>query len=274
MNLLTAPFINALFGFYYLVGNLGWSVVIVTALIKLITLPLVLPSIKTSKIMQTLNPRLKQLQEKYKNDKQKLATAQMELYKEYGVNPLAGCLPQLLQIAVLLLFFSAFNSVIAFGHGQIAREQVNSFLIQPFRVEQNFAFSLDFLGSNLGITPAKAFGTGIIGAMLLPFLLLVGSGAAQFLSAKMMMPSSTKATDGKPIKVNDTAYTKETPGKEDDMMAAMRTQSLYFMPLMTIFIGWNFSLGVLLYWFVNSVTMIFQQLAVARLTKAEQPRKS
>ena len=108
MNIFIAPFVNALFGLYYLVGNLGWAVVIVTVLLRVILFPLVLPSLKSAKIMRELAPKLKKLQEQYKGDKQKLASAQMDLYKANGVNPMSGCLPQLLQVGVLILFFSAF----------------------------------------------------------------------------------------------------------------------------------------------------------------------
>ena len=68
----------------------------------------------------------------------------------------------------------------------------------------------------------------------------------------------------------DTAYTKETPGKEDDMMAMMRTQSTYMMPLMTIFIGFNFSVGILLYWFVNSAVMAGQQILITEIDKRKE----
>jgi len=60
---------------------------------------------------------------------------------------------------------------------------------------------------------------------------------------------------------------KKTEDKEDDMMAAMRTQSLYMMPAMTIFLGWNFSLGILLYWFTNSAMMVAQQLLMSKFGK-------
>ena len=267
MNLLIAPFVNALFGFYYLVGNLGWSVVIVTVLLRILLFPLVLPSLKSAKVMRKLSPRLKALQEKYKDDKQKLAAAQMELYKENGINPMSGCLPQLLQVAVLILFFSAFNMVTDFSHGKGTMVAINSHLLPFLQIHDGFKFDLSFLGSNLAMTPAAAFASKSILAMLLPIVLLVGSAIAQYLSARLMMPASTKTADGKVVKINDTAYTKETPGKEDDMMAAMRTQSLYFMPLMTLVIGWNFSLGILLYWFVNSLVMIGQQMVGDKLNK-------
>ncbi|MBU4265207.1 YidC/Oxa1 family membrane protein insertase [Patescibacteria group bacterium] len=271
MSVFMSIFVSAIFGAYYLTHSLGWAVVLVTVVIKLLLLPLVLPSLRSAKKMSKLQPRLKKIQEKHKGDKQKLAMAQMDLYKSEGVNPMGGCLPQILQIVVLIMFFSAFNKVIGFsnnGNGEtverngrqvtkVELEEINSYLIPSFKVDENFKFKTDFLGSDLAETPKKAFTGGNIAKMILPGILLIGSGLAQFLGAKMMMPSSAKASD-------DTAYTKETPGKEDDMMAAMRTQSLYMMPLMTVFIGWSFSLGILLYWFVNSVMMIGQQVLIGK----------
>jgi membrane protein insertase Oxa1/YidC/SpoIIIJ len=59
----------------------------------------------------------------------------------------------------------------------------------------------------------------------------------------------------------------QTKDKEDDMMSAMRTQSLYMMPAMTIIIGWGFNLGILLYWFVNSAVMLGQQLVMGNMNK-------
>lgn len=258
MNLLIAPFVNALFGFYYLTGNLGWAVVIVTVLIRLILMPLIWPSLKSSKKMAELQPRLKKLQEKWGSDKEKLAKAQMDLYKEEGINPLSGCLPQILQIAVLIIFFQAFNLVTNYSIGKGTMEQINSHLIPSFQINQNFKFDVGFLGSRLSDTPAGVFKNGVSLLWILPFILLVGSGALQYLSAKLMMPAP---------KADETVVKKATEDKEDDMMAAMRTQSLYMMPAMTVFIGWNFSLGMLLYWFVNSAVMLGQQVIVGKLNK-------
>lgn len=258
MNILVAPFVNALFGFYYLTHNLGWSIVIVTIIIKFILLPLVLPSLKSAAKMQKIQPKLSKLKEKFKNDKNGLAKAQMELYKVEGINPLSGCLPQILQIAILIIFFQAFNMVTLFSQGKGNIDQINSNLVANFRIDNNFKFDTNFLGSSLVAVPSKLFKDyGLQQEILLPIILLVGSGLLQYFGAKLMMPAP---------KVDETMVEK-TPDKEDDMMAAMRTQSLYMMPLMTIVLGWNFSLGLLLYWFVNSVTTIGQQLFVSKLNK-------
>jgi len=257
MNILIAPFVNALFGFYYLLGNLGWSVVVVTILIRLILLPLVIPSLKSARVMSKLQPKLKKIQEKYGKDKEGLAKAQMELYKQEGINPLSGCLPQLLQIGVLIIFFSAFNMVTGYSAGKGSREEINNQLIPSFRMEENFVFDTSFLGSELSETPKTIVGGGFGIDWILPVVLLLGSAGLQFFSSKMMIPNP-KA---------DENVVKETKGKEDDMMEVMRTQSTYMMPLMTIFIGWGFSLGILLYWFVNSGVMLVQQVMVARTDK-------
>lgn len=261
MNILIAPFVNALFGFYYLFGNLGWSIVVVTVIIRLVLMPLVWPSLKSSIKMQALQPKLKKLQEKFGKDKQGLAKAQMEMYKEEGVNPLSGCLPNILQIAVLMIFFSAFNMVSGFSEGKVKVETVNQQLIKTFQVNNDFRFSDKFMGVSLSATPSKIIKDGVNLSLILPLFLLIGSGYLQYWSAKKMMPN-TKA-DSSVVKV-------ETKDKEDDMMAAMRTQSTYMMPLMTIFIGFNFSVGILIYWFVNSAVMAGQQLLMAQIDRKKQ----
>ena len=260
MNILISPFVNLIFGAYYLVGSLGWAVIVVTVLIRLVLLPLLLPCLKSANKIRELQPKLKKLQEKYQKDKEGLAKAQMEMYKQEGVNPLSGCLPNLLQVGVLIIFFSAFNMVTGFAEKKVGFEALNSQLIQQFRVDNNFKFDLNFLGSDITMTPAKVFEQGVGWNLLLPLILLIGSGILQFVSAKMMMPSTKK--------VDESAFAKATPEKGDDMMAAMQTQSTYFMPLMTVVIGWSFSLGILLYWFVNSAVMLLQQLLANRMNKS------
>lgn len=270
MDILIAPFVNALFGAHFLVGNLGWSIVLVTVLIRLLLLPLVVPSLKSAEKMRELQPRLKKLQEKYKGEKEKLAKAQMDFYKEEGVNPLSGCLPQILQIAVLIIFFSAFNKVAAFSEGKSSVEAVNQWLIPALKVGNDFKFGLDFLGVELSKTPAGIFKGGIGVGLIVPGILLLGSGVLQYFSSKLMMPADAKAVAGKPaVKVDQSAYVKATEDKGDDMMEAMRTQSLYMMPAMTVFIGWNFSIGILLYWFVNSAVMLVQQIVIGKMDSSK-----
>jgi len=200
--------------------------------------------------MGTLQPRLKKLQEQFGKDKEGLAKAQMQMYKSEGVNPLSGCLPNILQVAVLLIFFSAFNMVTLFAEGKGKMEEINRQLIPTFQINESFKFDSDFMGVNLVLTPAKIFEKGMSLAMIVPLVLLLGSAVLQYFSSKLMMPSPK----------TDKIVVKETKDKEDDMMGMMRTQSMYMMPIMTVFIGRSFSIGMLLYWFVNSLVMLGQQV--------------
>lgn len=94
---------------YPLVNNLGIAyfldIVIFTAIIKLILLPLTISQTRSTVKMSEMQPKLKALQEKYKNDPQKLQQVQMELYKESGVNPLAGCLPLIIQMPIFIAMY-------------------------------------------------------------------------------------------------------------------------------------------------------------------------
>src|SRR5438093_7108711 len=88
------------------VHNYGLAIIILTLGIRLLLLPLGLKQIRSMQAMQVLQPQIKSLQQKYKGNKQKLNEEMMKLYKERGVNPLAGCLPMLLQIPVLIALYS------------------------------------------------------------------------------------------------------------------------------------------------------------------------
>lgn len=97
--------ISVLAYFYSWTGNYGLSLILMTLLIKLITWPLTQKQLESTKKMQALEPERKKLQEKFKNDKEKMNKALMELWKENKVNPAAGCVPLLIQFPVLIGMF-------------------------------------------------------------------------------------------------------------------------------------------------------------------------
>jgi YidC/Oxa1 family membrane protein insertase len=94
--------LNMVHGF---VGNWGWAIIIVTAMIKLLFYPLSQASGRSMAKMRTVAPRMKQIQETFKDDREKLGRAMMELYKKEKINPLAGCLPMLVQIPFFISFY-------------------------------------------------------------------------------------------------------------------------------------------------------------------------
>ena len=105
LTVLAQPLFVALNWVHGLIGNWGWSIIIVTALIKLLFYPLSQASGRSMAKMRTVAPRMKQIQETFKDDREKLGRAMMELYKKEKINPLAGCLPMLVQIPFFISFY-------------------------------------------------------------------------------------------------------------------------------------------------------------------------
>ncbi len=105
LTVLAQPLFAGLNWIHGLIGNWGWSIIIVTAIIKLIFYPLSQASGRSMAKMRTVAPRMKQIQETFKDDREKLGRAMMELYKKEKINPLAGCLPMLVQIPFFISFY-------------------------------------------------------------------------------------------------------------------------------------------------------------------------
>ena len=105
LTVLAQPLFTGLNWVHKIVGNWGWSIVVVTALIKLMFYPLSQASGRSMAKMRTVAPRMKQIQETFKDDREKLGRAMMELYKKEKINPLAGCLPMLVQIPFFISFY-------------------------------------------------------------------------------------------------------------------------------------------------------------------------
>lgn len=99
------PLLWLLLQFQKVVGNWGIAIILLTVLVKLVTLPFVTKSMRSMKTMSLLAPQLKSLNEKYKGDKQRVQVETMALYKDYGVNPLTGCLPMFLQMPIWIALY-------------------------------------------------------------------------------------------------------------------------------------------------------------------------
>jgi YidC/Oxa1 family membrane protein insertase len=93
--------------FYSFVNNYGIAIIFLTIIVKLITLPLTLKSMKSMKAMSRMQPEVMALREKYKGDPQRMNAATMELYKKHGANPVSGCLPMLIQLPVFVALYNA-----------------------------------------------------------------------------------------------------------------------------------------------------------------------
>jgi len=162
------------------ISNYGLIIILFSVITKLMFYPLTRSSTTSMKKMQELQPKLKALQEKYKNDKDKLNQATMKLYQEEKVNPLAGCLPLLVQSPVFIALYQALNHTISL-RGQPFVAWIQD-LSQPDALTQ-LPFALPFLGSDLNVLPIL-----MALAMYFQTKLTPTSGGGQMAAMNTMMP--------------------------------------------------------------------------------------
>jgi YidC/Oxa1 family membrane protein insertase len=105
LTVIAHPLFVALNWVHGVTGNWGWAIILVTAFIKLIFYPLSQASGRSMAKMRAVAPRMKQIQDTFKDDREKLGRAMMDLYKREKINPLAGCLPMVVQIPVFISFY-------------------------------------------------------------------------------------------------------------------------------------------------------------------------
>lgn len=169
--ILYQPLFNALILIYaYLPGHdFGLSIIILTILIKFILYPLGVQAIRSQKAMAQLQPKLKEIQEKFKNDKEQQTRATMELYKTEKINPLSGCLPLLVQLPILLGLYRVFWR----GFGASQMHFLYSFVPNPDPINTTFLGLMDLSHASV--------------------ILAVLTGIAQFIQSKMVTPKQKAA---------------------------------------------------------------------------------
>ena len=107
-DIILNPFVTILTWLYALLNqDIVLAIIVLTVIIRFLTYPLLAKQQESSRKMQQVQPQLKKLQEKYKNDKEKLSQAQMKLYKENKVNPVGGCFPLVIQFPILIGLYQA-----------------------------------------------------------------------------------------------------------------------------------------------------------------------
>lgn len=263
-QLLVWPIINILMALYKLFewlhvpGPLGFAVIGLTIIIRLLLYPLMQAQLRSAKKMSALKPHLDALNVKHKGDKTALQQAQLALYKERGVNPAAGCLPLLIQMPVLIALYNVFYQVLSNGNLEKLLADINTVLYLPaFGIS---TLDLTFFGINLGLKPS-AWQTQGWWLLLVP----VVTGLLQWWQSKLMMPASasTKSEAPNPKQIQKSDDKKEEKKPEDTAME-MQKQMMIITPIMFGYFAFQFPLGLALYWNVFGVFGIIQQLRINR----------
>lgn len=220
-----------------LYGLLGQNVVLAiiafTVIVRLAMLPLTLRQQRSMKRMQELSPKLKQLQAKYKDDREKMAQEQMALYREHGVNPFAGCLPLLVQLPIIFGLWRAIMATLASSPAQLLQLE-DHILVRG--LDHLVPLKNTFLWLNLAL-PDPYY--------ILPVLVVITT----YVQQKLIMPPTTKnSAKRKPGTAPD-------PTEQAEQMTRTMTQ---LMPLMFGFFALSYSSGLSIYFITANIIGIVQ----------------
>jgi len=223
-TILYKPIFNALVLLYqYLPGHdFGVSIIVLTCVVRFLLYPFTFKSIKSQKVLQEIQPKIKEIQAKFKNKKEEQARAMMALYKEQKISPFSGCLPLLIQLPILIALFLVLKN--------LTLDKIDGNILYSF-VPNPGAISPMFLGI-MNLTQKSS-------------LLAILAGVFQFFQSKMTIPQ-----------------TKKNSKNGNDFSQIMQKQMLYFFPILTVFILWGLPSAIGLYWLATTLFSIGQQYLV------------
>lgn len=219
------------------------SIVLLTACIRILLFPLFVKQIQSSRKMQELQPQMKELQRKYKNDRQRLNQEMMKLYQDKGANPLGGCLPLLVQIPIFISLFRVLNTIAQrdttdWGLTQGVVESASNASIFGAPIASRFLDSSMAPGS--GTDAFVTLAGSSPSAMVVALVLVVTSGITMFLTMRHSMRRSTAMQAG-----------------SDNPAANMQKMMLFMAPLFSLFALW-LPIGVLIYIVTNNAWTLAQ----------------
>jgi YidC/Oxa1 family membrane protein insertase len=232
-------------------GNIAIAIVLMTLLLRIVLIPVFRRQTVSAKRTQLLAPELKEIQKRYKGDRLKAQEAQKQLYAERGINPLAGCLPALLQILLLIPMYSVFSQGLQ-NYNPQAMLDVFGFRIIDLQCSATPIIDeatklirpcLDpvALGVNWGV-PEVFLGTA--GSLFSGLsLLAIISALLQLVTSRMALPVATQAM-------------------ADDPNVRIQRQMAFLFPFISLTYGSILPAGLFLYWIVSTLFSIVQQYLI------------
>jgi YidC/Oxa1 family membrane protein insertase len=220
------------------VPSYGLAIIMFTVLIKVVLFPLTVSQMRSMRAMQELQPKIKEIQEKYKSKPEKSQEAVMKLYKDAGANPLAGCLPLVIQMPILFALFSALRS----AFNPAATNKIIDMSHAGFLWIKNlgYADSPNPKPPYIGAPPMLHNGL-----FILPILTVIATFAQQYIISVSMT------------------------GKIDPNQKTM----LYIMPFFIGYLALMYPAGLALYWVIYSMAGVVEQIIIKKMIMAGREQK-
>lgn len=264
---------------YNNLGNFGLAMIVFSIIVKLVLLPITIKQQKTMKKTAKVQQKLKEIQDKYKNNPEKLNQETIELYKRENMSPFRGCLGAIVQIILLFSVFYLVRSPLTY------MKKVDNSLIEKYKIEieeesstnnaypeisiikqkgnedEKVYINMKFLGLDLSGVPIQD--ASDVKVFIIPVLYVITT----FFSMKLN--SSINKKKEKENLITDGKEEKKEEALPNPMEQANKNM-MYIMPIMSISIALVAPLGLALYWLVNNILMIIERLVLNKVIKEEE----
>lgn len=237
---------------------IGWAIVVLTLVVRIAVIPLFRRQLVSQRRMQLLQPEVKEIQRRYKGDANKARLAQQELFKERGINPLAGCFPLLLSMPLLFIMYSVIQNGLTnqdpramlnvFGFKIVDLQCINADKVTGAIIDATrpcIDTVIPALG-NLDVSkPSTFLDIGLGGFVLGLSVLAIASALLNLVQSRMMLPVSSRGS-----------------GTEDDPNTKIQRQTMLFLPLISVVYGGFLPAGLFIYWITATIFQIVQQYLI------------
>jgi len=276
-------------GIYILVKNYGVAIILFSILIKILMLPMSIKQQKTMKKTEKIQKEMNKIQDKYKNNPEKMNMEIMDLYKRENMSPFSGCFSLIIQMVLLFSMFYLVRSPLTFmkkvdtgvienfsqtikeekGEGALngayPEMQIIKYANEKNLTDSEIFINMDFLGVDLSDVPTTS-GTNYT-SYIIPVLYVISSVASIKLTSNI---------NNKKSKNEDVIEVNQTEKKDDmqDMTKQMNKSMLWMMPILSVSVSLVAPLGLALYWLINNILMILERLIMNKFILSEEEKEN
>lgn len=286
-------FLAGIFGYllnfiYGYVNNYGLAIILFTIAVQIILLPFSIRQQKTLIKNNKIQAKVKELQDKYKNDQVRLGQETMDLYKREKMSPCSGCFESIIQLILFISIFYLVRQPLTYMEN-MDKNKINEY-IEEYQISQqsnykeidiireakkagdsSISINMNFLGIDLSNIPSRNWGDSTV--YIIPGLYVISSIISMKLTTtigKKKLSKEEKEEEERKKREQKALIKPEDDEDDFDTVEAMNKQMMFMMPIMAVSVAAIAPLGLALYWLINNITSTVQRLILGKIMKSKK----
>ena len=286
-------FLAGIFGYllnliYGVVNNYGLAIILFTIAVQIILLPFSIKQQKTMIKNNKIQAKVKELQEKYKNDQVRLGQETMDLYKAEKMSPCSGCLGSILQLILFVSIFYLVRQPLTYME-RFDADKINQY-VEKYQISQqsnykeidiireakkagddSISIDMNFLGIDLSNVPSRNWGDATV--YIIPGLYVISSIISMRITmnaGKKKLTKEEKEEDERKKREQKALIKADDDDDNFDTVEAMNKQMMFMMPIMAVSVALVAPLGLALYWLINNISSTIQRMIINRFVKSKE----